>query len=156
MARVTRVRRRRGEHCRAHAGAGGRARPRRGLRKGNDGVAAAMAFLPGAEPMSAAGPPMREWRPRFWGQRSGVSRKRGGPSNRRRAAPRRELRPRFWGQRSGRIQRGRKRGGPTVKTLAPPAAQRGIALVLVLWLTILLTVIASAFAYSMHTEALTA
>ena len=32
-----------------------------------------------------------------------------------------------------------------MKTLAPPAAQRGIALVLVLWLTILLTVIASAF-----------
>jgi len=43
-----------------------------------------------------------------------------------------------------------------VNALAPPAAQRGIALVLVLWLTILLTVIASAFAYSMHTEALTA
>jgi general secretion pathway protein K len=34
------------------------------------------------------------------------------------------------------------------------AAQRGIALVLVLWLTILLTVIASGFAFSMRSEAL--
>jgi general secretion pathway protein K len=34
--------------------------------------------------------------------------------------------------------------------------QRGIALILVLWLTILLTVIASAFAYSMRTETLAA
>src|SRR5208283_4644955 len=34
--------------------------------------------------------------------------------------------------------------------------QAGIALVLVLWLTILLTVIASGFAYSMRTEALAA
>jgi general secretion pathway protein K len=37
-----------------------------------------------------------------------------------------------------------------------PASQRGIALILVLWLIILLTVIASAFAYSMRTEALAA
>src|SRR6266496_3773494 len=36
------------------------------------------------------------------------------------------------------------------------ARERGIALILVLWLTILLTVIASAFAYSMHTETLAA
>lgn len=35
----------------------------------------------------------------------------------------------------------------------PPRDQRGIAIILVLWLTILLAVIASAFAYSMHTEA---
>lgn len=35
-----------------------------------------------------------------------------------------------------------------------PRHQRGIALVLVLWITILLTVIATGFAYSMHTEAL--
>jgi general secretion pathway protein K len=34
--------------------------------------------------------------------------------------------------------------------------ERGIALVLVLWLTVLLTVIAAGFAYSMHTEALAA
>lgn len=37
-----------------------------------------------------------------------------------------------------------------------PGNQAGIALVLVLWLTILLTVIASGFAYSMRTEALAA
>jgi general secretion pathway protein K len=43
-----------------------------------------------------------------------------------------------------------------MKALRPAAAQRGIALVLVLWLTILLSVIASAFAYSMRTELLTA
>ncbi|HZI83326.1 MAG TPA: hypothetical protein VFF44_05390, partial [Casimicrobiaceae bacterium] len=40
--------------------------------------------------------------------------------------------------------------------LQPPGSQRGIALILVLWLTVLLTVIASAFAYSMHTEAVAA
>ncbi len=40
--------------------------------------------------------------------------------------------------------------------LGKDAAQRGIALILVLWLMVLLTVIASAFAYSMHTEALAA
>jgi general secretion pathway protein K len=40
--------------------------------------------------------------------------------------------------------------------LRPRASQRGIALILVLWLTILLTVIASAFAYSMRTETLAA
>jgi len=34
--------------------------------------------------------------------------------------------------------------------------QKGIALVIVLWLTIMLTVIASGFAFSMHSEALTA
>ncbi len=39
---------------------------------------------------------------------------------------------------------------------APVRNQDGIALVLVLWLTILLTVIASGFAYSMRTEALAA
>jgi general secretion pathway protein K len=38
----------------------------------------------------------------------------------------------------------------------PAGNQEGIALVLVLWLTILLTVIASGFAYSMRTEALAA
>lgn len=38
--------------------------------------------------------------------------------------------------------------------LRPCRYQRGIALVLVLWITILLTVIAGGFAYSMHTEAL--
>jgi len=35
-----------------------------------------------------------------------------------------------------------------------PAAQRGIALILALWITILLTVIASGFAFSMRSEAL--
>jgi general secretion pathway protein K len=38
----------------------------------------------------------------------------------------------------------------------PPAFQRGIALIAVLWLTVLLTVIASSFAYSMRSEALAA
>ena len=37
-----------------------------------------------------------------------------------------------------------------------PCAQRGVALILVLWLTVLLTVIAGGFAYSMRTEALAA
>jgi len=37
-----------------------------------------------------------------------------------------------------------------------PCAQRGVALILVLWLTVLLTVIAAGFAYSMRTEALAA
>ena len=37
-----------------------------------------------------------------------------------------------------------------------PRAQRGVALILVLWLTVLLTVIAAGFAYSMRTEALAA
>ncbi|MEP6997210.1 MAG: type II secretion system protein GspK [Betaproteobacteria bacterium] len=37
--------------------------------------------------------------------------------------------------------------------LAAPLAQRGIALVLVLWLTVLLTVIAGGFAYAMRNEA---
>jgi general secretion pathway protein K len=36
------------------------------------------------------------------------------------------------------------------------ASQRGIALIIVLWLTIMLTVIASGFAFSMHSEAITA
>ncbi|HTS21496.1 MAG TPA: hypothetical protein VMN79_06740 [Casimicrobiaceae bacterium] len=46
---------------------------------------------------------------------------------------------------------------PAHPGLAPvPATQRGVALILVLWLTILLTVIASAFAYSMRTETLAA
>jgi general secretion pathway protein K len=43
-----------------------------------------------------------------------------------------------------------------MKRLPPTAAQRGIALIMVLWLIILLTVIASAFAYSMRTETLAA
>jgi general secretion pathway protein K len=43
-----------------------------------------------------------------------------------------------------------------VNARAPVRNQDGIALVLVLWLTILLTVIASGFAYSMRTEALAA
>jgi general secretion pathway protein K len=38
----------------------------------------------------------------------------------------------------------------------PPSAQRGIALVLALWLTVLLTVIASGFAFSMRSEAIAA
>jgi len=37
-----------------------------------------------------------------------------------------------------------------------PQAQRGIALVLVLWLTVMLTVIAGSFAYGMRNEALAA
>src|SRR5436190_3191559 len=37
-----------------------------------------------------------------------------------------------------------------------PSAQRGIALVLVLWLTVMLTVIAGSFAYGMRNEALAA
>ncbi|MCC7328457.1 MAG: general secretion pathway protein GspK [Burkholderiales bacterium] len=45
---------------------------------------------------------------------------------------------------------GRRRAGPGA------ARQDGIALILVLWLTIMLTVIASGFAFSMHSEALTA
>ena len=40
--------------------------------------------------------------------------------------------------------------------LRPASAQRGIALIAVLWLTVLLTVIASSFAYSMRGEALAA
>ena len=39
---------------------------------------------------------------------------------------------------------------------SPAARQQGIALIAVLWLTILLTVIASGFAYSMHGEAIAA
>ena len=44
---------------------------------------------------------------------------------------------------------------PSVR-LRPASAQRGIALIAVLWLTVLLTVIASSFAYSMRGEALAA
>jgi general secretion pathway protein K len=40
--------------------------------------------------------------------------------------------------------------------LRPSSSQRGIALIAVLWLTVLLTVIASSFAYSMRSEALAA
>jgi general secretion pathway protein K len=40
--------------------------------------------------------------------------------------------------------------------LRPASSQRGIALIAVLWLTVLLTVIASSFAYSMRGEALAA
>jgi general secretion pathway protein K len=43
-----------------------------------------------------------------------------------------------------------------MRPLRSPASERGVALILVLWLTILLTVIASAFAYSMRTETLAA
>lgn len=39
---------------------------------------------------------------------------------------------------------------------APPRGQRGIALILVLWLTMMLTVIASGFAFSMRSEAMSA
>jgi general secretion pathway protein K len=38
----------------------------------------------------------------------------------------------------------------------PPRAQRGVALIIALWVTVLLTVIAAGFAYSMRTEALAA
>src|ERR1700704_6481478 len=41
-------------------------------------------------------------------------------------------------------------------SLRPSSSQRGIALIAVLWLTVLLTVIASGFAYSMRGEALAA
>ena len=43
-----------------------------------------------------------------------------------------------------------------MRTHRPPHRQRGIALILVLWLTILLAVIATGFAYSMRTETLAA
>jgi general secretion pathway protein K len=43
-----------------------------------------------------------------------------------------------------------------MKPVRSLARQRGVALILVLWLTILLSVIASAFAYSMRTETLAA
>jgi general secretion pathway protein K len=43
-----------------------------------------------------------------------------------------------------------------MKRASPLARQRGIALIMVLWLIILLTVIASAFAYSMRTETVAA
>jgi len=45
---------------------------------------------------------------------------------------------------------------PLLRHARLPAQQRGIALVLVLWLTILLTVIGSGFAFSMRGEALSA
>jgi general secretion pathway protein K len=45
---------------------------------------------------------------------------------------------------------------PMSRFQATPARQRGIALILVLWLTIMLTVIASGFAFSMRSEALSA
>jgi general secretion pathway protein K len=41
-------------------------------------------------------------------------------------------------------------------TTRPVRRQRGIALIIVMWLTIMLTVIASGFAFSMHSEALIA
>jgi general secretion pathway protein K len=47
-------------------------------------------------------------------------------------------------------------GAVDVTRCRPPGKQRGIALILVLWLTILLAVIATAFAYSMRTETLAA
>ena len=43
-----------------------------------------------------------------------------------------------------------------MKTVRAPRAQRGIALVMVLWLTVLIAVIGSSFAYSMRGEALAA
>jgi general secretion pathway protein K len=43
-----------------------------------------------------------------------------------------------------------------MKTLPSHAKQRGIALIVVLWLTVLITVIGSSFAYSMRSEALAA
>jgi general secretion pathway protein K len=59
-----------------------------------------------------------------------------------------------------RLQQAQCRRGviprPTGRLLQPMAHQRGIALVIVLWITIMLTVIASGFAFSMHSEALTA
>src|SRR5258708_4182144 len=60
--------------------------------------------------------PRRELLP-LWGQRSGVSRKRGGPHERRRAVPRRELLP-LWGQRAERSGVSRKRGGPNIRQSA--------------------------------------
>jgi general secretion pathway protein K len=48
------------------------------------------------------------------------------------------------------------RAPATRRTTPPRAAQRGIALVLALWLTVLLTVIASGFAFSMRSEAIAA
>ena len=45
---------------------------------------------------------------------------------------------------------------PPRNSLPPPERQDGIALIAVLWLTILLTVIASGFAFSMHGEAVAA
>jgi general secretion pathway protein K len=58
--------------------------------------------------------------------------------------------------------KGRPEGESAPKRAAPvsartlPAAQDGIALVLALWLTVLLTVLASGFAFSMRSEALAA
>jgi general secretion pathway protein K len=43
-----------------------------------------------------------------------------------------------------------------MRAITLPSRQDGVALILVLWLTVLLTVIASGFAYSMRTEALAA
>ena len=45
---------------------------------------------------------------------------------------------------------------PTACPCSAPRRQRGIALVLVLWLTILLMVIAGGFAFSMRSEAMSA
>jgi type II secretory pathway component PulK len=44
----------------------------------------------------------------------------------------------------------------TMRSGPPIRAQRGIALILALWLTVMLTVIASGFAFSMRSEALAA
>ena len=49
-----------------------------------------------------------------------------------------------------------KRGVAPIGRQITARAQRGVALILVLWLTVLLTVIAAGFAYSMRTEALAA
>jgi general secretion pathway protein K len=103
-------------------------------------------------------------------------------SRRRRIAPRRlpgpdiplsAESPRFPGRglRPSASQRGRppprRLPGPDIplsaeyprfpgRGLRPSASQRGIALIAVLWLTVLITVIASSFAYSMRGEALAA
>ena len=45
---------------------------------------------------------------------------------------------------------------PTRRAVPCPRSQRGIALILALWLTVMLTVIASGFAFSMRSEALAA
>ena len=63
------------------------------------------------------------------------------------------------GQRAGALHAGMTRMARMRRRRAPRASgrrQAGIALVLTLWLTVLLTAIAGGFAYSMRTEALAA
>src|SRR5207244_7776 len=89
-----------------------------------------------------------------WLERLAVLRGRGRPpagaarGTRCASAARRSARTRT-ARRAARVRRNRRRPGA-------PGTQRGIALVLVLWLTILLTVIASGFAFSMRGEAIAA